>query len=231
MHNKNSYKTVGSNFGWVPVIRLQKTAAGDLQPGDIKVPCPDRMTLSHKVRKERDKRKCFFFFFQKLCGGWNIFSCWMLPREDLLWDSWWSVTLPSCYVQFNLKRKMCRYLKTIYMCGRLLSVSSRTKERTKDFFNDFGDMRWVLCGSVVCNHQYHDLNVVIFSQCYCFHPCFLLYYSISEWCQVLYMVWIHVCEEIWESVQEDALFLLWNILSLLISKQELCLFRFCDPRI
>lgn len=39
------------------------------------------------------------------------------------------------------------------------------------------------------------------------------------------MVWTYVCkEEMWESVQEDALFLLWNILSLLISKQELCLF-------
>lgn len=30
----------------------------------------------------------------------------------------------------------------------------------------------------------------------------------------------------WESVQEDALFLLWNILSSLIPKQELCLFLF-----
>lgn len=39
------------------------------------------------------------------------------------------------------------------------------------------------------------------------------------------MVWTYVCkEEMWESVQEDALFLLWNILSLLVSKQNLCLF-------
>ena len=70
--------------------------------------------------------------------------------------------------------------------------------------------------------------IFFFSQCYSCHPCFLLYYSISEWCQVLYMVWTYVCkEEMWESVQEDALFLLWNILSLLISKQELCSFLFC----
>lgn len=77
-------------------------------------------------------------------------------------------------------------------------------------------------GLVLCNHQYHNLCVIL-SSC---QPCFLLYYSISDWCPVLYMVWIYVCEEeFWESVQEDALFLLWNILCILISKQKL--FSFC----
>lgn len=43
-------------------------------------------------------------------------------------------------------------------------------------------------GLVLCNHQYHNLSVIL-SSC---QPCFLLYYSISDWCPVLYMVWICV---------------------------------------
>ena len=62
-----------------------------------------------------------------------------------------------------LRRKMRRYLQTIYTCGRLLSVSSRTKkERTKKMFSWFLRNARVLCGPVLCNHQYHNLNVFFF---------------------------------------------------------------------
>lgn len=36
------------------------------------------------------------------------------------------------------------------------------------------------------------ISVIFLSCCYSCHPCFLLYYSISEWCQVLFMVWMYV---------------------------------------
>lgn len=83
----------------------------------------------------------------------------------------------------------------------------------------------------LCNHQYHNLNFSFF----CFFVFFLMLFLSSTFLIILQYIWkmsslvygldICVCkEEMWESVQEDALFLLWNILSLLISKQELCLF-------
>lgn len=124
---------------------------------------------------------------------------------------------------------MRRYLQTIYTCGRLLSVSSSTKERKnkKDVWMILEKRKSSMWFFVTISITI-SMSFCFFSRCYSCHPCFLLYYSISEWCQVLYMVWIYVCkEDMWESVQEDALFLLWNILSLLISKQELCLFFCC----
>lgn len=76
-------------------------------------------------------------------GVSNILSLWMfaLSKEEIFRHLWWSVTLPTCCVQFNLKRKMRRYLQTIYTCGRLLSVSSSTKKEQKGCFNDLGDMQ------------------------------------------------------------------------------------------
>lgn len=96
-------------------------------------------------------------------------------------------------------------LLTNYLYVWTRSDSSSVKERTEQ-------MTLETCRSSVWSQcQCH-----FFSQCYCCHPCFLLYYSISEWYQVFYVVWIYVCkEEMWESVPEDALFLLWNILCLL----------------
>lgn len=59
---------------------------------------------------------------------------------------------------------MRRYLQTIYTCGRLLSVSSSTKERKnkKDVLMILGGHARVLCGPVLCNHQCHNLNVIFF---------------------------------------------------------------------
>lgn len=76
-----------------------------------------------------------------------------------------------------------RYLQTIYT----LSDSSGVKERTEQ-------MTLETCESSVWS-QY---RCHFFSQCYCCQPCFLLYYSISEWYQVFYVLWIYVCkEEMW----------------------------------
>lgn len=121
---------------------------------------------------------------------------------------------------------MRRFKQTIYTCGRLLpSCLLRETTTTKKGFNDEDCAIWFCVTISITKTQTH-----FFFLCWCYpcHPCFLLYYSISErCCKFMCMVWTYVCkEEMWESVQEDALFLLWNILSLLIPKQELCLFLF-----
>lgn len=128
----------------------------------------------------------------------------------LLRDLWLWLCPPAMYSSIwkESSRSSCK----LFMCGCLLSIM-KEKHKRKMFHHVFA------IGLVLYNHQYHNLRVILFS---C-QPCFLLYYSISDWCPVLYMVWIYVCEEeFWESVQEDALFLLWNILCILISKRELC---------
>lgn len=174
---------------------------------------------------------CFFFFFflKTLHGVSNILSFWIfaLSVKEIFSETPGGLWLCPLAMYSSIWEGGCAATYKLFICVDVcfLSLPVQKKERTKQMFEWFWRHARVLCGPVLCNHQYHNLNVIFCSRCYSCHPCFLLYYGISEWCQVLYMVWIYVCkEEMWESVQEDALFLLWNILSLLISKQELCLF-------
>jgi len=63
-----------------------------------------------------------------------------------------------------------------------LSLPVQKKERTKRMFVWF--WRHAMCGLVLCNNQYHNLNVLFLVVVLSCHPCFLLYYSISEWCMI-----------------------------------------------
>lgn len=100
----------------------------------------------------------------------------------LLRDLWLWLCPPAMYSSIwkESSRSSCK----LFMCGCLLSIM-KEKNKRKMFHHVFA------IGLVLCNHQYHNLSVILFS---C-QPFFLLYYSISDWCPVLYMVWIHVCEE------------------------------------
>lgn len=88
-----------------------------------------------------------------------VLGCWL--EEEIFCET--RAGPPLAMYSSILRRKMRRYLQTIYTCGRLLSVSSRTKkERTKKLFSWFWRNARVLCGPVLCNHQYHNLNFFFF---------------------------------------------------------------------
>lgn len=98
----------------------------------------------------------------------------------LLRDLWLWLCPPAMYSSIwkESSRSSCK----LFMCGCLLSIM-KEKNKRKMFHHVFA------VGLVLCNHQYHNLSVILFS---C-QPCFLLYYSISD---VQSCIWFgYMCEE------------------------------------
>lgn len=236
MCSRNDHKNRCIRLSWESGAQTPKQQWMSSSWATLKCPALFKWLLHTQEGRKRDKGKQWKVLELWTCFIFSKDSLWSIKQFEFL-DVCSELTKKSsprtrgvcdffhllCTV--NSEKDAPLLTKYLYMWtfDFCLFQRKRKKERTKVMFLWFWRHARVLCGPVLCNHQYHNLNVVSLC-CYSCHPCFLLYYSISEWCQVLYMVWIYVCkEEMWESVQEDALFLLWNILCLLVSKQELCL--------
>ena len=138
-HNRNGHETFGSSFGGNRLLRLQNSS-GWPPAGQHKsaLPCCLNDTCIHRKewyrktmeREKKEKETDGRVFFSSSKGSeLNFLDVWPKSR-----DPWRPVTVPTCSVHLNLNRKTRRYLQTIYMCGRLLSVSSSTNERTKRMF-------------------------------------------------------------------------------------------------
>lgn len=97
----------------------------------------------------------------------------------------------SCTVQFGKENPP---LLTNYLYVWTLAVGLFQYKRKKMFWWFWRHERG-LCSQVQFSVTLTISKSFFFSPRYSCHPCFLLYYSIFEWCQVLYMVWTYVCEE------------------------------------
>lgn len=102
---------------------------------------------------------------------------------------------------------LTNYLSVWTFAFCLFQLKRKKEQKRKVLMNLERCKSSVWPGSVLCNH--HNTIVIFLSRCYPRHPCFLLYYSIFEWCQVLYMVWIRVCkEEMWVSTGRCFIFVM-----------------------
>lgn len=114
----------------------------------------------------------------------------------LLRDLWLWLCPPAMYSSIwkESSRSSCK----LFMCGCLLSIM-KEKNKRKMFHHVFA------VGLVLCNHQYHNLSVILFS---C-QPCFLLYYSISD---VQSCIWFgYMCEEEFLSQYRKMLYFCYEI--------------------
>lgn len=83
----------------------------------------------------------------------------------------------------NLKRKITPLLTNYLYVWTFAFCLFQYKRKRKNWKD--------VCMILDTCKSHHNLSHFL-SCCYSCHPCFLLYYSISEWCQVLYMVWMYV---------------------------------------
>lgn len=137
-------------------------------------------------KKERKKARSVFhkdwMDYQTL---WDLRSrsrgaVWLCPL--VMYSSIWEGRCAATYKLFICVDVHC------------WSLPVQKTERNRCFWSFWRHERGP-CGQVQLFVTLTISKSFFFSPCYSCHPCFLLYYSIFEWCQVLYMVWIYVCEE------------------------------------
>lgn len=128
----------------------------------------------------------------------------------LLRDLWLWLCPPAMYSSIwkESSRSSCK----LFMCGCLLSIM-KEKKQTKDVSSCFCSRS----GSLQPSVSQSQCNFVFLSAMF-----LIILQYIWLMSSLVYGLDTCVRRSFWESVQEDALFLLWNILCILISKRKLC---------